>query len=243
MLRITGGELGGRQIRVPDGPVRPTQDRVREALFSMLGDRVVGARFLDLFAGSGAVGIEAWSRGAAQVCFVENNKRAYLILRQSVNELCASAGAEKSSRAESASALPQTDVSSSHPPAGELRRTETVMSDAGVFLEKRVAPEPFHIIFCDPPYHRSAPKGRKHPEKRGGKEPDRDREEHWLPRILQALSSRPWLAPDGLLIMEEPAQSVALIAPGWELLRDRTYGDSRLLVYRRSGDGATGGEA
>lgn len=69
-LRITGGELGGRRIRVPRGGVRPTTDRVREAIFSILGD-VAGARVLDLFCGSGALAIEALSRGAAEATLVD----------------------------------------------------------------------------------------------------------------------------------------------------------------------------
>lgn len=69
-LRITGGELGGRRIRVPRGDVRPTTERVREAVFSILGD-VAGARVLDLFCGSGALAIEALSRGAAEATLVD----------------------------------------------------------------------------------------------------------------------------------------------------------------------------
>ena len=91
-MRITGGELRGRHVRVPKTEVRPTQDRVREALFNMLGDRTPGCRFLDLFAGSGAVGIEAWSRGAATVCWVESHPRSLAALRQNVTELCPLAG-------------------------------------------------------------------------------------------------------------------------------------------------------
>ena len=71
-MRIAGGEWRGRNLRVPQGDaVRPTQDRVREALFSMLQFELEGANFLDLFAGSGAVGLEALSRGAARARFVE----------------------------------------------------------------------------------------------------------------------------------------------------------------------------
>ena len=80
-------------MRAPKGSwTRPTQDRVREALFSMLAPRLAGARFLDLFAGSGVVGVEAWSRGAAFVCWVERNRRVARVLEQNVSELCAGAG-------------------------------------------------------------------------------------------------------------------------------------------------------
>ena len=76
-LRITGGELGGRRIRAPrrrGGGVRPTTERVREALFSILGD-VSGMRVLDLFAGTGALAIEALSRGADEATLVDRDAR------------------------------------------------------------------------------------------------------------------------------------------------------------------------
>lgn len=75
-LRIVAGELRGRRIEVPSGvAVRPTADRIREALFSILGARVCGARVLDAYSGSGALGFEALSRGAARVVFVEADRR------------------------------------------------------------------------------------------------------------------------------------------------------------------------
>jgi 16S rRNA (guanine966-N2)-methyltransferase len=74
-------------LNVPAAGVRPTQDRVREALFSMLAGRVQGCRFLDLFAGSGAVGIEAWSRGASEVWWVEADARARRALESNLRDL------------------------------------------------------------------------------------------------------------------------------------------------------------
>jgi 16S rRNA (guanine966-N2)-methyltransferase len=72
-MRIVGGAWGGRRLQAPPGDAtRPTSDRVREALFSILGDRVDGARVLDLVAGSGALGLEALSRGAADATFVDS---------------------------------------------------------------------------------------------------------------------------------------------------------------------------
>jgi 16S rRNA (guanine966-N2)-methyltransferase len=75
-LRITGGELGGRRIHAPKGAkLRPTTERVREAVFSILGD-VSGARVLDLFCGTGALAIEALSRGAAEATLVDTHPQA-----------------------------------------------------------------------------------------------------------------------------------------------------------------------
>ena len=77
VLRIVGGRHRGRRLRFPEGvEIRPTPDRVRETLFNWLQPRIVDARVLDLFAGSGALGLEALSRGAAHVTFVERERSA-----------------------------------------------------------------------------------------------------------------------------------------------------------------------
>lgn len=85
-LRITSGELRGRRLEAPAG-VRPTEGRVREALFSIWWERVVRAEILDLFAGSGAVGIEALSRGAARAVFVDQAPRVLQALKKNVEGL------------------------------------------------------------------------------------------------------------------------------------------------------------
>lgn len=87
VLRIIGGVWRGRKLRFPAGAdIRPTPDRVRETLFNWLGARVVGARCIDLFAGSGALGLEALSRGAAHVTFVEHDAVAARELRARLAE-------------------------------------------------------------------------------------------------------------------------------------------------------------
>jgi 16S rRNA (guanine966-N2)-methyltransferase len=93
VLRIIGGSWRGRKLRFPDRPdLRPTPDRVRETLFNWLGTRTVGARCLDLFAGSGALGLEALSRGAAHVSFIERDPVAARELRARLAEWQASGG-------------------------------------------------------------------------------------------------------------------------------------------------------
>jgi 16S rRNA (guanine966-N2)-methyltransferase len=81
MLRIVAGQWRGKTFRFPEGDIRPTPDRVRETLFNWLQGRVEGAHCLDLYAGSGALGLEALSRGAASVVFVEHQRAAVDALR------------------------------------------------------------------------------------------------------------------------------------------------------------------
>jgi 16S rRNA (guanine966-N2)-methyltransferase len=82
-IRIVGGEFRGRRISVPDRPgLRPTPDRVRETLFNWLGQSLEGLACLDLFAGSGALGFEAASRGAARVVMVEHDRAAFEALKK-----------------------------------------------------------------------------------------------------------------------------------------------------------------
>lgn len=132
-LRITGGFLRGRIVRVPKAAVRPTQDRVRLALFSMLAARIPGARVLDLFAGSGALGLEAYSRGAASVCWVESNRQTLRVLRQNIHTLCGQAEPG---------------------PAENLSRAAVrlVAGDVFGFMRRPAAAGPFDLIFADPPY-------------------------------------------------------------------------------------------
>jgi 16S rRNA (guanine966-N2)-methyltransferase len=88
MPRITAGELKGRNLRYPEGArFRPTMDKVKEALFSMLGEDIVDARVLDLFAAAGALGLEALSRGARQAVFVEQNPQAVRMLEANIKAL------------------------------------------------------------------------------------------------------------------------------------------------------------
>ncbi len=91
-MRIVGGRLGGRTLAAPKSHnVRPTSDRLREALFNILAHRyddpVAGARVLDLFAGTGALGIEAMSRGAAFALFIDDGAEARALMRQNVEAL------------------------------------------------------------------------------------------------------------------------------------------------------------
>ncbi len=128
-LRITGGALGSRRLKVPPGlAVRPTADRVKEALFAMLGERVAGVRAADLFAGSGALGLEALSRGAASCLWVENDPRAAAVIRENLTSL----GVGE---------------------AGRLWRGDATRP------EPLLALGPFDLVLADPPYRRGLVQG------------------------------------------------------------------------------------
>jgi 16S rRNA (guanine966-N2)-methyltransferase len=91
-MRIVGGRLGGRTLAAPKSQaIRPTSDRLRESLFNILahgyGDPIAGARVLDLFAGTGALGLEAMSRGAAFALFIDDGAEARALMRQNVEAL------------------------------------------------------------------------------------------------------------------------------------------------------------
>uniref|UniRef100_A0A7C3YS90 16S rRNA (Guanine(966)-N(2))-methyltransferase RsmD n=1 Tax=candidate division WOR-3 bacterium TaxID=2052148 RepID=A0A7C3YS90_UNCW3 len=84
---ITGGELKGKRLKYPKGKIRPTERMVKLAIFSALGEKVKGSRVLDLFSGPGAMGIEALSRGAQEVYFVESDKRNFSCLLENIKGL------------------------------------------------------------------------------------------------------------------------------------------------------------
>src|SRR4051812_50211044 len=92
-MRVIAGSFRSRSLQAPPGvATRPTSDRLRETLFNVLAPRIEGARFLDLYAGSGAVGIEAMSRGAAEVVFVERAAPALKVLKANLAGLGLGAG-------------------------------------------------------------------------------------------------------------------------------------------------------
>lgn len=120
-LHVIAGDARGRVLEVPEG-ARPTAGRVREALFASLGD-MTGLRVLDLFAGSGAVAIEALSRGAESAVLVERDRAAVEVCRANL----------------------ETTGTASH--------ARVVPSAVDAFLARSVPPEaPFDLVWCDPPY-------------------------------------------------------------------------------------------
>jgi 16S rRNA (guanine966-N2)-methyltransferase len=122
-IRIISGELGGRRIRVPSGDeVRPTSDRVREALFSIISGRIPGARILDAYSGSGAMGFEALSRGGSEVVFVESSAEVLTVLKENMESL------------------------------GLSGRCTIFHAEVALFLEGKPPERPFDVVLADPPY-------------------------------------------------------------------------------------------
>src|SRR5262249_30516767 len=92
-MRIIGGDFKGRKLKTPHGlQVRPTSDRLRETLFNIIVNRVENAGFLDICAGSGAVGIEALSRGADKVTFIERSPHAVAVIQANLDSIRAATG-------------------------------------------------------------------------------------------------------------------------------------------------------
>ncbi|BEK94124.1 16S rRNA (guanine(966)-N(2))-methyltransferase RsmD [Nocardia seriolae] len=122
MTRIVAGTAGGRRLRVPPAGTRPTSDRVREALFSLLHARMDfdGLHVLDLYAGSGALALEALSRGASHALLVESDRKAAAIIRGNIGDLGL--------------------------PGAELRQNSVTSVLSGP------PPERYDLVFSDPPY-------------------------------------------------------------------------------------------
>ena len=131
-MRIVAGQFGGRALVAPRGrATRPTSDRVREALFSILGaESVEGARVLDLFAGSGALGIEAISRGAANATLVDSSAAAVAAIRRNLSAVGA---------------------------PGDVRRQDALAYLRSASRDARQ----YDLVFLDPPYRHASALGRE----------------------------------------------------------------------------------
>jgi 16S rRNA (guanine966-N2)-methyltransferase len=182
-MRITGGMYRGRQLAAPrDISVRPTSDRTRQAIFNMLrhkdfgiGFTLEGARVLDLFAGTGALGIEALSHGARWCLLVDDSAESRALQRQNIESLGLT-GATRIWRRDA------TDLGPIGPAAGG----------------------PFELVFLDPPYRKEM-----------------------IPKALASLKDGGWLADKALLVAETDVNE-PLNAPGYVLLDERNYGETRV---------------
>jgi 16S rRNA (guanine966-N2)-methyltransferase len=179
VLRIIAGKWRGRRFRfTAEADIRPTPDRVRETLFNWLQAHVPQARCLDLCAGSGALGLEALSRGAARVHFVESDATAVRELRERLLEW----GAQ----------------------GGTVERADTLRYLRG-------KPEPFDIVFLDPPFAAGL-----------------------LGTAAHLLDDREWLAPAALIYVESAARAELPALPAsWRLLKAKRAGEVGYHLFEK----------
>jgi 16S rRNA (guanine966-N2)-methyltransferase len=181
-LRVIAGSVGGRRLVAPKGGARPTTDRLKEALFASLGRRVDGARVLDLYAGSGALAIEALSRGAASAVLVDDDGAAGTAIRANVDATG----------------------------FGAVARFHR--STVATFVGRAASEAPFDLVLLDPPYDTPGAE---------------------IEAVVLALARGSWLTDDATVVIERPKAGDAIAFPDdWRLEKERTYGDTRLLVAR-----------
>jgi 16S rRNA (guanine966-N2)-methyltransferase len=180
-MKILTGSLRGQTIAFkPNRHLRPTADKTRKAIFDMLQGSLDGARVLDLFSGTGALGFEALSNGAESVTFVEIEKTQDLTIEKNLAKL------------------------------GLYEKGEVIVSDAIKAIE-RFSEErrKFDFIFMDPPY-----------EKGFGE------------KALAALKKADILNKNALIVFECRESEVLVSISAFECIKDKTYGDSRVLIYK-----------
>jgi 16S rRNA (guanine966-N2)-methyltransferase len=211
-MRVIAGRLKGRRLASPTWEgLRPTSDQLRETLFNILGARVAGARVLDGYAGTGALGIEALSRGASHVTFVERDRRAQALLARNL-AACGIEGGYAMMRSGFAHALDELRAQAAERAggAGAQAPAESVgsTSPAG----------PFDIVLLDPPYEQ------RPPARAAGKTAES------LAAVLAATGEV--IASHGIVVLEHARRSSAPEAAG-RLVRTRqvTAGDSALTFY------------
>ena len=181
-LRVISGSAGGLHLKSPKRhQLRPTQDRIRQVIFSSLADFVPGTRVLDLYAGTGSFGIEALSRGAHSATFVEQDREAVQCIRDNLAHCHLQ---------------------------GEVRQ-----ADVSTFLAPTPPQLKFDLIFADPPYIKQ----------RGSLDHD---------PLLAALIG--YISASGYFVWEHYAQQRLEGAGKWEVVRQKSYGETGLTFLRLS---------
>lgn len=187
-MRIISGKHRGRRIAMHDGSdIRPTSGRTREAIFNILthgsfgreGESpLIGKRVVDIFCGTGGLGLEALSRGAQHVTFIDRNPQSLGLARENAEHF------------------------------GELDNTAFIRSDS-----TQLPPATFActVAFADPPYN----KGQAAP-------------------ALKSLKEQGWLEPNALVVLELSAHELIHLPEGYELMDERKYGNSKVLILRNA---------
>jgi len=177
-MRVIAGQFKGARLFAPKNRrIRPTTDRVREYIFSCIQEEIKQTRVADLFAGTGALGIEALSRGAESVVFVDSSRDAVNVLEKNLAKLGVQASISK-------------------------KNAESFLKTAGLR-------EPFHFIFCDPPYIY----------------------EHFN-NILELTRKYGLLSAGGSVIYESDSRHIAPLADGYSIVRQKKMGETHITFYR-----------
>lgn len=177
-MRIISGKFRGKKLTSPEGPnTRPTSDRLRESLFNILQHKLAGGfhqkRVADIFAGTGAMGLEALSRGAAQVWLVDNDHQAQKAIMANIK-----------------------DLKTENPP-------RLIKSNAHHLPS---SPQPFDLVFLDPPYHKNLIEG-----------------------ALNAAQKAGWISKETLIVVELAKDDNSTIPETFTLLDERIQGKTRAL--------------
>jgi 16S rRNA (guanine966-N2)-methyltransferase len=195
MVHISAGALRGRRLLVPNEPwIRPTMGKIRLSLFSLLLPYLHDGRVLDLFAGCGLLGLEALSRGAKAVFFVDLQQKAVQSIEKNVT-LC---GVQRQCTLLQGNLLHDRTwnrIAHCAPPAPAAPTTSQGH---------------FELVLMDPPYRQG-----------------------WIPRILPRLQQYPLLAPGAIVAVEQETEAIIPAVPGWSLLHNRHYGDTRILLWQQ----------
>jgi 16S rRNA (guanine966-N2)-methyltransferase len=197
-VRIIGGSWRGRRVHFPDSPgLRPTPDRVRETLFNWLQHSIAGTRCLDLFAGSGALGLEALSRGARQVVFVEPAFAPAQMLAGELKRLHGGAPGNPGGRIVQTTAERFLAAPGGKPAAAPGGKP--VAAPGG----KSDGAEPFDVIFLDPPFGLDS-----------------------LPEYVRLIDAGGWVVDGGWVYLESPRAAGAPAIPShWELAKSKSAGE------------------
>jgi 16S rRNA (guanine966-N2)-methyltransferase len=208
-MRITTGIYRNRKLHVPKG-IRPTQDKVRKAVFDILGD-IEGLTFLELFAGSGAVGFEALSRGASALTLVELNRDSVLAIKKNIDLL--------------------------NPAHCNLYHLEAEKAIKLLSLDKKS----FDIIFIDPPYYKKPVPGMRLEPGAGesgvgsADSPGLEETKQTLTKkILQRLKAYDILSPYGLIVVQHSRfEQLSEDTLNFSLIKEAKYGDTWLSIFRK----------
>lgn len=206
-MRVISGYAKGLRLKSPSGrKIRPTSDRAREALFSILGESIRNAIILDLFAGTGALGIEALSRGARHATFVDNNPDALVLIKKNLQLLPKNISYNSEGGISS-----NEDLSSSVSPSFTITKCDLRNESFFTKIVRKSAPNCFNVIFLDPPYAKGLSL-----------------------QALTCLDRSNLLCDGGIIVAEDtPGTELPEVFKTLTVVDKRRYGDTGFWLYKK----------